>query len=94
MVERKGIVINWIKAYFEQFENTKKVVIGISGGKDSTICAKLLVEALGKDRVVGVIMPNGSQTDIEDTIRVCELLGIEYKIKNIMDSLKSLFLYL
>lgn len=91
MVKRKGIIINWIKAYFGQFDETKKVVIGISGGKDSTICAKLLVEALGKDRVVGVIMPNGIQSDIEDSIRVCELLGIEYKIKNIKKAVDAEF---
>jgi NAD+ synthase len=75
-------VIQWIKDYFK--DNTDgKVVIGISGGKDSTIVAALCVEALGADRVIGVLMPNGVQNDINDYYKVCEYLGIEYHLINV-----------
>ena len=70
-------VIQWIKDYYEGNPDGK-AIIGISGGKDSTICAALLVEALGADRVIGVLMPNGDQSDIDDSYRVCNHLGINY----------------
>ncbi|ERI95448.1 NAD+ synthase [Clostridiales bacterium oral taxon 876 str. F0540] len=76
-------IINWIRDYFNNQPNAKGAVIGISGGKDSTITAKLLVEALGKERVFGVLMPNGEQKDISDSLKVVNLLGINYKIVNI-----------
>ena len=67
----------FIKDYFvnNATPNTR-AVIGISGGKDSTVAAKLLVDALGKHRVVGVMMPQNAQRDIDDSRKVCELLGI------------------
>ncbi len=58
-------------------------VIGISGGKDSSIVAALCVEALGKDRVLGILMPNGTQSDIADSRRLIDALGIEHKYINI-----------
>ena len=67
--------INWIKDYFKDNPDGK-AIIGISGGKDSTTAAALCVEALGADRVVGVLMPNGVQVDIGDSREVCECLGI------------------
>ena len=67
--------INWIKDYFKDNPDGK-AVIGISGGKDSTVAAALCVEALGADRVIGVLMPNGVQADIGDSREVCECLGI------------------
>ena len=67
--------INWIKEYFKDNPDGK-AIIGISGGKDSTIAAALCVEALGADRVVGVMMPQGHQTDIDDSKEVCDTLGI------------------
>ncbi|HDK7157219.1 TPA: NAD(+) synthase [Clostridium botulinum] len=76
-------IINWIKEYFESQPNAKGAIIGISGGKDSLVAAKLLVEALGKERVFGVLMPNGEQKDIADSLRVVDILGINYKIVNI-----------
>lgn len=87
-------VIQWIRDYYK--DNPEgKAIIGISGGKDSTICAALLVEALGKKRVVGVLMPNGEQADIEDSYRVCTLLGINCHTINIgnayADLLNELF---
>ena len=60
-----------------------KVVIGISGGKDSTVCAALCARALGKENVYGVMMPDGQQKDIADSIRVCEVLGIQHRTANI-----------
>jgi NAD+ synthase len=82
-------VIQWIKDYYK--DNPEgKAIIGISGGKDSTICAALLVEALGKDRVVGVLMPNGDQSDIDDSYRVCEHLGIKYVGINIGRAYRNL----
>lgn len=76
-------IINWIKEYFEAQPNAKGAIIGISGGKDSLVAAKLLVEALGKESVFGVLMPNGEQKDIADSLRVVDILGINYKIVNI-----------
>ena len=60
-----------------------KVVIGISGGKDSTVTAALCVRALGKENVFGVMLPDGEQKDIEDSIRVCKALGIRHITVNI-----------
>ena len=67
--------IQWIQEYYKDNPDGK-AIIGISGGKDSTIAAALCVEALGADRVVGVLMPNGGQPDIGDSMEVCKLLGI------------------
>lgn len=83
-------IINWIKDYFDNQPNAKGAIIGISGGKDSTVVSKLLVEALGKDRVLGVLMPNGEQKDINDSIKVVEDLGINYKIVNIEEAYNGL----
>ena len=60
-----------------------KVVLGISGGKDSTVCAALCARALGKENVYGVMMPDGEQKDISDSVRVCEALGIRTRTINI-----------
>jgi NAD+ synthase len=76
-------IINWIKDWFADKGENSKAVIGISGGKDSTVCAALLVEALGKDRVIGVMMPNGEQKDINDSCRVCDILGIKQNVVNV-----------
>ena len=78
------VCVDFIKTYFRDngTENTK-AVIGISGGKDSTIAAALLVRALGPERVIGVMMPEYEQSDIEDSYRVCETLGIKYYVIDI-----------
>jgi len=60
-----------------------KVVVGISGGKDSTVTAAICARALGADHVYGVMMPDGEQKDIADSIRVCEALGIHRRTVNI-----------
>lgn len=84
----KDKLIAWTKAYFAN--TSGKAVIGISGGKDSTIAAAVLVEAIGADRIIGVLMPNGEQKDISDSLEVCNLLGIDYYIINIGDAYKLL----
>lgn len=74
----KEEVVNWIRDWFENNGRTCNAVVGISGGKDSTIVAALCVEALGRDRVIGVMMPNIAQADIEDSFAVVEHLGIQH----------------
>lgn len=81
-------IIDWIKDWFKDKEGP--AVIGISGGKDSTICAALLAEALGPDRVIGVQMPNGVQKDISDSDKVFEATGIQKIIVNIGDTYEAL----
>lgn len=81
--------IQWIKDWFEENGPTCNAIIGISGGKDSTIVAKLCVEALGADRVIGVMMPNGEQKDIFDSVKVCNILGIKNYTINIKDAVDS-----
>ena len=78
-------LIQWIREWFEQNGKGCNAVIGISGGKDSTISAALCVKALGKDRVIGIRMPNGKQYDIDDAVRVCEYLGIKSYEHNIQE---------
>ncbi len=69
--------VEWIRNYFEENGKDCSAVIGISGGKDSSIVAALCVEALGKDRVIGVLMPYRKQKDIGDAYRIVEHLGIQ-----------------
>lgn len=68
--------VQWIRNWFEENGKGCNAVIGISGGKDSTVAAALCVEALGKDRVYGILMPNGYQSDKEDAKEVVKALGI------------------
>lgn len=79
----KDALIQWIRDYFSQNGPTCSAVVGISGGKDSTIVAALCKEALGADRVVGVLMPNGVQSDIDDAKAVVEHLDIPHMMVNI-----------
>lgn len=87
--EKTTKLIVWIKEWFEQNDPNCNAVLGISGGKDSTICAKLCVEALGADRVIGILMPNGEQKDIDYSYKVCETLGIKYFVHNINTTVGS-----
>lgn len=75
MKESTKFLIEWTRNYFES-NNVKYAVIGLSGGKDSTISAAILKEALGSDRVIGVQMPNGVQKDIDDSTRVMDWLNL------------------
>ena len=75
-VKVKGQCVQWIQDWFQENGPGCNAVLGISGGKDSSVCAALCVEALGKERVIGVTMPNGIQPDIDDSIRLIGHLGI------------------
>lgn len=89
--EQVDVIVNFIKQYFVDNGNPNtKAVIGISGGKDSTIAAALLVRALGADRVIGVRMPNGYQIDAKDAAEVCAILGIQSYTINIGDAYQHL----
>ena len=76
-VKVKNDCVQWIRNWFEVNGKGCNAVIGISGGKDSSVAAALCVEALGKDRVIGVLMPSGIQNDIDDSIKVVTHLGIK-----------------
>lgn len=67
MKEKYEEIISLLKKYQER-THTKGYVLGISGGKDSTVVAKLLVDSVGKENVLGVLMPNGEQKDINDSM--------------------------
>ena len=75
--------VQWIRDWFEQNGKGCNAVIGISGGKDSSVVAALCKEALGKDRVIGVLMPNGEQPDIDCSKQLVEYLGIPFYVCNI-----------
>lgn len=77
-IEVKNKCVEWIKDFFEKNGKDCNAVVGISGGKDSSIVAALCVEALGKDRVIGVLMPNGEQSDISYSYFLCGNLDIEF----------------
>lgn len=82
----KDECVQWIRDWFKENGDGCKAVVGISGGKDSSIVAALCVEALGKDRVVGVLMPNGVQSDIEVAFDLCWTLDIKHYAVNIKDT--------
>lgn len=69
-------VVQWIRAFFEENGKGCNAVVGISGGKDSSVVAALCVAALGKERVIGVLMPKGEQQDIDMSRLLVEHLGI------------------
>ena len=85
-VKAKNDCVQWIRDWFDKNGPGCNAVIGISGGKDSSVVAALCVEALGKDKVVGVLMPNGFQKDIHDSLRVVEYLDIKYTVVNIKEA--------
>ena len=82
----KNECVQWIRDFFENNGKGCNAVVGISGGKDSSIVAALCVEALGKDRVIGVLMPNGEQADIDMAKLLVEHLGIRHYIINIKEA--------
>ncbi|MBP5588328.1 MAG: NAD(+) synthase [Treponema sp.] len=87
----KEEAVEWIKDYiFHNGDENTKAVIGISGGKDSSTVAALCCAALGKERVVGVLMPNGVQKDIDDSKKLCSFLGIKNYTVNIADAYKGI----
>lgn len=86
----KNEIVQWIRDYFQKNGQSCSAVVGISGGKDSSIVAALCVEALGKDRVFGVLMPQGEQADIEDSRKLVSVLGIDHCVINIESPVSSL----
>lgn len=85
----KNDCVNWIVDFFGKNGKGCNAVIGISGGKDSSIAAALCVEALGKDRVIGVLMPCGEQHDIDKAFMLVNHLGIKHYVVNIKDAVEG-----
>ena len=86
----KNECVEWIKEFFDKNGKGCNAVVGISGGKDSSIVAGLCVEALGKDRVIGVLMPCGKQHDIDCAYQLVNHLGIKHYEINIEDAVKGI----
>ena len=86
----KDQVVQWIRDWFEVNGPGCNAVVGISGGKDSSVVAALCAEALGVDRVIGVTMPNGVQPDIDDSMKLINHLGIRHCCVNIGDTYNTL----
>lgn len=86
----KNECIKWIQQFFAENGKDCNAVIGISGGKDSSVAAALCAQALGKDRVIGVLMPNGKQHDIDMAYKLVNHLGIKHYEVNIKDAVDGL----
>jgi len=86
----KDECVEWIRRFFEENGKGCNAVVGISGGKDSSVAAALCVEALGKDRVIGVLMPKGEQHDIDMAYLLVDHLGIKRYEINIKDAVDGL----
>ncbi|MBR5683303.1 MAG: NAD(+) synthase [Ruminococcus sp.] len=83
-------VVEWVRDLFEKTASpTTNAVIGISGGKDSSVAAAVCVKALGRDRVIGVLMPQGEQADISYSHLLVDTLGIRSYTVNIGDTVKA-----
>ena len=89
-LKTKNACVEWIRGFFEENGKGCNAVVGISGGKDSSVVAALCVEALGKERVIGVLMPCGEQFDIDCSYRLVEHLGIKHFTVNIKDAVEGL----
>ena len=89
-VKVKDECVAWICDFFAKNGPDCNAVVGISGGKDSSVVAALCVEALGKDRVVGVLMPCGEQADIDMAKLLVSHLGIESVIVNVKDAVEGI----
>jgi len=86
----KNDIVQWIRDWFEVNGRGCNAIVVISGGKDSSVVAALCVEALGKDRVYGVLLPNGDQFDIDVSYALVEHLGIRHYTINIKDCFDGL----
>ncbi|MBO7682195.1 MAG: NAD(+) synthase [Clostridia bacterium] len=89
-VKTKNEVVQWIRDYFAENGPNCSVVVGVSGGKDSSVTAALCAEALGPERVVGVLMPNGVQPDIQDSRDLVAALGIPFVELNIEEAFQGM----
>lgn len=85
----KDRCVRWIRNFFKKNGPDCNAVVGISGGKDSSVVAALCVEALGADRVIGVLMPCGEQSDIDMAKLLVSHLGIRHYIINIKDAVEG-----
>lgn len=86
----KNEIVKWIRNFYEENGKDCNAIVGISGGVDSTVVAALCVEALGNNRVIGVVMPEGYQSDIDDAYKVCDLLDIEFITIDILNAVKAI----
>lgn len=86
----KDACVRWIQDFFKENGEGCNAILGISGGKDSSIAAALCVEALGKDRVIGVLMPQGEQQDIDKAYMLVNHLGIRHYVVNIKGAVDSI----
>lgn len=84
--KEKDNVVKWIREWFEENGPGCNAIVAISGGKDSSVCAALLTEALGKDKVIGVLLPKGDQFDIDVSYALCEHLDIKHYVLNIEEA--------
>lgn len=82
--------VEWVRDFFENNGRDCNAVVGISGGKDSSVAAAVCVEALGRDRVIGVLMPCGEQHDIDMARLLVNHLGIENYTVNIKDAVDGI----
>lgn len=82
--------VDWIRSFFQENGPDCTAVVGISGGKDSSVVAALCVEALGKERVLGVLMPCGEQHDIDMAYKLVKHLGIRHYEVNIKEAAEAL----
>ncbi len=89
-VKIKNECVEWIRDFFEKNGKDCNAVVGISGGKDSSVAAALCVEALGRDRVIGVLMPCGEQHDIDMAQLLVDHLGIKHYIINVKDAVDGI----
>ena len=89
-VKVKNQCVEWIRNFFEENGKGCNAVIGISGGKDSSVAAALCVEALGRERVIGVLMPCGEQADIDMAELLVNHLGIRHFVINVKDAIDGL----
>lgn len=82
-------VIDWMKELADRY-NFRKAILGISGGKDSTVVAGLCKEVFGAENTYGILMPNGDQKDISDSWKVVDYLGIKHDVVNIGDAFREI----
>ena len=83
-------MIEWVRRWFDLNGPDCNAVIGISGGKDSSVTASVCCAALGKERVIGVLMPNGEQADLDVSKALVEHLGIKHYIINIHEPFEAM----
>ncbi len=85
----KNQCVEWIRDFFKNNGEGCNAIVGISGGKDSSVVAALCVEALGRDRVIGVLMPCGEQHDIDAAYLLVNHLGIKHHVINVKAAVKG-----